>query len=210
MRSSYLVLIALIVFAGCQRTAQPDFYDVPGPVLVEKVGLPSGAASMADMHHFAGLNVEISDAYYRGANWLDSHERVSAYVDSLARIDTQTPLHYLQQSAALKMVGLPVIDGTMANDSLWDAQHLEVLSHHVEMLVRFRNPQAAIITPALKRLASVWPQEKVAEAARTIAEAASEWCASEEDTRASMKGCNPGAQSTREAIDELKLIADAS
>ena len=152
------------------------YKSMDSPAVTSFIGVPAGLQPVSPREQpYATIHAQFVDATASAKNWMDGIDNASALLERTAREEPEIAYYFLEQSAAINVVGQAVLTDKLTDDSFWTEEHLQALGHHVDILIKNHNPQAMIIAPALKRLEGYWPQAKIQEASRMAANSSEAW-----------------------------------
>ena len=216
MRCFLLLALVLSLF-GCQSD-QPDqaeldamvarYKAMEGPVVSSFIGVPDGLDPVPTRAlPYATVHAQFVDATLGQEDWMTSAKEADALLSRLAREEPDLPYYFLEQSAAINVIGQATLTGLLDDDEYWKDDQLGVLSHHVDIMIKHQNPQAMLIAPALRRLEGYWPEARIQEAARIASHAGETWMNNHEHEQLAWH-VHYFDRLTREAVVDLLEIAD--
>ncbi|MBL7978498.1 MAG: hypothetical protein JNN12_09160 [Bacteroidetes Order II. Incertae sedis bacterium] len=100
-----------------------------------------------------------------------SHEKAHEKLQPLlTRAQNLTDAYSFEQSVAMTM-----LDQRLLQSETLTPAELKIVGFYTDLLLKWKNPDASIIQPALAKLEGTWSQEKIQQAKNTALTAATEW-----------------------------------
>ena len=199
--SSNLLAFAFIIFlSACQETPDSEkelemlearHLDTPRFSIASHIGTPNGLTPIArNEMPYPIIYAQFADAIATNGEWSTVSEKVLDLKDQIAGTEPDIAFFFLEQMAAVHIVGKAAFDSMFVEEYIWSDPQIELLSSQVDILIKNRNPQSPLIAPALQKLQGHWPDARIREAAFIAADASLDWI--ERDKRSEMpEGMQP-------------------